>query len=69
MSRQAIAAAEAAGRAAEEAGLKAAEAMPRAMVKKLLGSWEFMLFLIIAMLAAIFGAVAISVGISSIGLG
>jgi hypothetical protein len=31
-----------------------------------LGSWQFIMFLVVAMLAAVFGSVAISVGLSAL---
>jgi Mn2+/Fe2+ NRAMP family transporter len=57
-------AAEEAGRQAEEAARKAGEAIPRELVRKIIGSWEFIIFLIIVLLSSIVSAVAISVGLS-----
>jgi len=57
-------AAAAAARAAEEAGAKAEAAIPAALVRKVIASWEFKLFMIIILLASIMGAVSISLGLS-----
>ncbi|MFC1870629.1 hypothetical protein ACFLYE_05135 [Chloroflexota bacterium] len=56
--------AEAAETAAEVA-IKKAE--PVVFVKKLLSSWDFIIFVVLVILAAVFGSVAISIGLSSLG--
>jgi t-SNARE complex subunit (syntaxin) len=48
------------GEKAAEAARKAAETLPKALVKKVIGSWEFIVILIVIILAAIISAVAIS---------
>ena len=54
-------------RAAEEAVRKAEAAIPAALVRKVLDSWEFKVFLIIALLGSIGSAILISVGVSLVG--
>jgi len=52
-------------KAAEEAVAKAEAAIPRALVRQILSSREFMLFIVAVILGAVWAAVAISVGIST----
>jgi len=66
VARQAREAAAAAARAAEEAAAKAEAAIPASLVKKIISSWEFILFLVAVFLASVFAAVAISVGLSGL---
>ena len=66
-SREAAAQAKVAGeKAAAEAAAKAEAAIPRALVRKILSSWEFILIISVVVLASVFGSIAISVGLSSL---
>ena len=47
-----------------EATTMAEGAIPKLLVRRILASWEFLAFSLIFLLAAIFGAVAISLGLS-----
>ena len=42
---------------------KAEAALPQALVKKVLASWEFLAIIILIFLGAVFSAIAISVGL------
>ncbi len=57
-------AAEAAANIAKEAATLAEGAMPKALIRKILSSWDFLFFILAVLLASIFSAVAISVGLS-----
>ena len=60
-------AAEAVARMAQDARAIAEGAIPRALVRKIIASWDFLAFLLIALLASIMGAVAVSLGLSLLG--
>ena len=47
--------------------MKAAEAVPEKLVKRVISSWEFLIFILIVLVSSIVAAVAISVGISVFG--
>ncbi len=53
-----------AARVAAEAISKAEAAIPAAWIRKLLGSWEFIVFVTIAILSAVFASVALSIGLT-----
>jgi hypothetical protein len=53
--------------ATHEAMMKTVEELPAKLVKKVLTSWEFMVFILLVLVSSIFAAVAISVGISAFG--
>jgi hypothetical protein len=66
-SKEAAAQAKAAGeRAAAEAATKAEAAIPRSLVRKILTSWEFILTIVVVLLASLFASIAISVGLSGL---
>ena len=58
----------AAAKVAEEAGAKAAAALPAALLKKLLSSWEFLTFAVVLILSTVLASVAFSIFVSSGGL-
>ena len=53
--------------AAEEALQKAQAALPRDVLKKVLTSWQFLTMIVLVLLASIWAAVSISLGVSLIG--
>jgi len=66
-SMEAAAQAKAAGeKAAADASAKAEAALPMALVKKVLSSWEFRLIILGVLCASIIGSIAISVGLSGL---
>ncbi|MFC1989384.1 hypothetical protein ACFLVW_02295 [Chloroflexota bacterium] len=60
-------AADTAAKVANEALAMTEGAIPKTLVRKILASWDFLVILIVVLLAAIMGAVALSLGISFIG--
>ncbi len=64
MAREAAAAAV---KAAEDATALAEGALPKALVRKILGSGAFIAFVIVTIISAVFASVAISIGLSFIG--
>ena len=53
-----------AARRAEEAYAKASEALPAELIRRLLGSGQFLLILILLFLGTVFAAAALSLGLS-----
>jgi len=52
---------------AKEATAMAEEALTKTLVKKIIHSWEFIAFLLIIVLASIFSAISISLGLNLLG--